>query len=104
MDNMKNLGGVIISKNIIEKNGLLKWCIREEPMNINDNGWRFFSDIDTEEYLADTQNLAVYNWESVFEIEPAIGLIFDMSIGTELTLIYDGEKKFFVDSNTGKRI
>lgn len=29
---MKNLGEVIISKNIIEKKGLLKWCIRKEKI------------------------------------------------------------------------
>ena len=45
-------GGSIVSKNILSHKGKLRWCVREESVNDVDNGWRFFSDIDTEEYLS----------------------------------------------------
>ena len=42
------LGGSIVSKNILQGKGRLKWCIREKSVNKLDNGWRFLSDIDTD--------------------------------------------------------
>ena len=50
---IKKAGGCIVSKNIIEGKGQLKWLIREESTSPVDNGWRFFSDIDTNDYLED---------------------------------------------------
>lgn len=44
------LGGSIVSKNILEHKGNLKWCIKESPVNELDNGWRFLSDIDTDDF------------------------------------------------------
>lgn len=41
---------------------------------------------------------------TIFEIEPAIALIFELPIGTELTLEYDGSQKCFVDSETGEKL
>lgn len=41
---ISNAGGCVVSKNIINK---------------NDNGWRFFSDIDTEEYINNPHNLMI---------------------------------------------
>ena len=35
-----NLGGCIVSKNILEGKGNIKWCFREKPSNELDNGWR----------------------------------------------------------------
>ena len=34
----------------------------------------------------------------------AIALIFELPIGTELTLEYDGSQKCFVDSETGEKL
>ena len=54
MHSTMNLGGSVVSKNILEKRGRLKWCFREESVNNIDNGWRFLSEIDTDEFLADS--------------------------------------------------
>lgn len=51
-----NLGGSIVSKNILSKKGRLKWCFREESINEIDNGWMFLSEIDTDEFLAKSEN------------------------------------------------
>ena len=42
---ISNAGGSIVSKNILNHKGNLKWCVREESINKVDNGWRFFSDL-----------------------------------------------------------
>lgn len=95
-----NLGGCIVSKNILEGKGNIKWCFREKPNNELDNGWRFLSDIDTEEFLSFAENMAVCAWKTIINIEPAVTAIFDLPIGTELVLVYDGNIKRFVDFQT----
>ena len=99
-----NMGGSIASRNILENKGRLKWCIREKSCNDLDNGWRFLSDIDTDEFLQNPSNMVVCDWGTLFEIEPAISAIFDMPVGTDLALEYEDGRKFFVDSETGERI
>lgn len=102
MEKSLNLGGSIVSKNILNRKGRLKWCFREKSINKIDNGWRFLSEIDTDDFLAKSENMQVCDWGTIIEIEPAVIPIFSLPVGTELTLEYDGAKKYFVDSETGK--
>lgn len=104
MKQSMNMGGSIVSKNILENKGRIKWCFRGEPANTVDNGWRFLSEIDTDEFLQIPSNMVVCDWGTIFEIEPAIMRIFDMPVGTELTLVYEKQRKFFVYSDTGKPV
>lgn len=104
MKQSMNMGGSIVSKNIWEGKGRIKWIVREEGVNNLDNGWRFLSEIDTEEFLKETSNLLVCDWGTVFDIEPAIMPIFDMPVGTELTLLYEGERRVFIDTFTEEPI
>lgn len=94
------LGGSVVSKNILNGNGKLKWCIKDCPINEFDNGWRFLSDIDTDEFLEDPSNMTICDWNTIVEIEPAVIGIFDMPIGTDITLIYEDNKKYFIDTDT----
>lgn len=102
MKESMNLGGSIVSKNILENKGRLKWCFRERSVNSIDNGWRFLSEVDTEEYLKDSSNMVVCDWGTIFEIEPAIAPIFHMPVGTELTLVYTEKGKHFIFTDTGE--
>ena len=99
-----NMGGSIASRNILENKGRLKWCVRETSVNEIDNGWRFLSDADTDEFLKDPSNMVVCDWGTLFEIEPAITMIFDMPVGTDLALECEDGKKYFVYTETGERI
>ena len=99
-----NMGGCIVSRNILENKGRLKWCFREESVNRLDNGWCFLSEVDTDEFLANPKNMVVCDWGTMFEIEPAIMPIFDMPVGTELTLEYESGRMYFVNSETGEAI
>ncbi len=42
------------------------------------------------------------DWGTIFEKEPTINFVFDMPIGTDLTLVYENGKKFFVHTETGE--
>ena len=48
--------------------------------------------------------MSTCDWSTIVEIEPAVLSIFNMPIGTELILIYEGEKKYFIDSNSGQKL
>lgn len=98
-----NMGGSVASRNIWEKKGRLKWCIKEAGVHPLDNGWRFLSEIDTDEYLQDPSNMVICDWGTLFEIEPAISLIYDMPVGTDITLVYENGRKYFVYTETGEK-
>ena len=98
------LGASIVSNNILKNKANIKWIFREDAVDELDNGWRFPSEIDTEEYLSNPENMSVCDWSTIVEIEPAVLSIFDMPIGTEITLIYEGERRNFIDTNTGSKI
>lgn len=104
MNKSMNLGGSVVSKNILEKKGRIKWCFRENGVNELDNGWRFLSDIDTDEFLETAKHMAICDWGTIIEIEPAVAMIFELPVGTELTLEVENGKKFFVNSKTGKEL
>nr|WP_255295591.1 DUF2185 domain-containing protein [Bacillus cereus] len=67
MKKSSGLGSSIISKNILQSIGNVKWCIKEQPVNAIDNGWRFLSEIDTDEYLADASNMSICDWGTTIE-------------------------------------
>lgn len=98
------LGGCIASKNLLTKKGNIRWCIKEKATNELDNGWRFLSDTDTDEFLQDAGNLVICDWNTIVEIEPAILPIFNLPVGTELTLIEENRQKYFLDNETGEKL
>ena len=99
-----NAGGSIVSKNILNHKGQLKWCVREESVNDVDNGWRFFSDIDTEDYLNKADNMCICDFNTIANIEPAILSIYNCQVGTDVELIKNNGKKIFLDNNTGEEL
>lgn len=98
------LGASIVSNNILENKANIKWILRESSVNELDNGWRFLSEIDTEEYLSHAENMSICDWSTIVEIEPAVLSIFNMLIGTELTIIYEDERLYFLDTITGQKL
>ena len=98
------LGASIVSNNILENKANIKWILRENSVNELDNGWRFLSEIDTEEYLSDAENMSICDWSTIVDIEPAVLSIFNMPIGTELTMIYEEERVCFLDTITGQKL
>lgn len=98
------LGASIVSNNILENKANIKWILREDSVDELDNGWRFLSEIDTEEYLSHAENMSICDWSTIVEIEPAVLSIFNMPIGTELTIIYEDERVYFLDSNSGQKL
>lgn len=101
---IKNAGGCVVSKNIILEKGVLKWCVREKSIDNNDNGWRFFSDLDTDEYLKDANNMMICDFNTVANIEPAVLAIYSLPVGTDIELVISNGRKKFINNNTGNEI
>lgn len=97
-------GACLVSKNVLEGNGQVRWMIREQSKFPADNGWRIFSHIDTSEYLADANNLTIIDFNQVCMIEPALIGIWDFTVGSDLQMVNDELGKRIVDTPTGKEI
>lgn len=98
------MGGCVASRNILNGKGNLKWCIRESAINELDNGWRFLSDIDTDEFLSDSSNMAVCDWGTIINVEPAVIAIYNLPVGTDIMLVCENNVKKFVYTDTGIEI
>ena len=101
---IKNAGGCIVSKNILSGKGILKWLLRKPSTNNVDNGWRLFSDIDDDEFVNNPSNLAVCDFNTVANIEPAILGIYLYPVGSDLQLIIENGKRKFIDNLTGDEV
>lgn len=99
---IKKAGPSIVSKNIINETGKLKWILREKSIDVVDNGWRFFSEIDDDDFINNPDNLVVCDFNTVANIEPAILGIYELPIGSDLQLVSENGKIRFVDNLTGK--
>ncbi|MCU5441267.1 DUF2185 domain-containing protein [Bacillus cereus] len=101
---IEKAGACIVSKNIINETGKLKWILREQSIDTVDNGWRFFSEIDDDDYINNPDNLVVCDFNTVANIEPAILGIYELPIGSDLQLVSENGKIRFVDNLTGKEV
>ena len=100
---IENAGGCLVSKNILSGKGKVKWCFREEGIAKQDCGWRFLSDIDTDEYTENPDNFSICDYDTVAQIEPAVLCIYHLPIGSDLVFVDDGSRRFY-DAKTGKEL
>lgn len=95
---IEKAGGSVLTKNIIDGKGLLTWMYREESTNQQDNGWRFLSDIDDQEYVNNPENSVVWDFNRIAEIEPAIIALYNYPVGTDVQLVRENGKIRFYDN------
>jgi hypothetical protein len=102
---IRDAGGCIVSKRILDGEYPLRWCYRDQSTNPVDNGWRFISAVDDEEYINNPDNNVVVDFNTVAAIEPAVIAIYDMPVGTDLELVHNADGSMqFIDNETGKPI
>jgi hypothetical protein len=99
-----NAGACVASKNVLSGAGQVRWMVREEPRHPVDTGWLIFSDIDTAEYLDDSNNLEIVEFNRVCEIEPALIGIWDLPVGSDLQIVDEGDGIRIVETPTGREI
>ena len=104
MEFIPNAGASLTTKNVLSGAGRIRWMIREESQAPADNGWRIFSDIDTDEYLADGSNFQVVDLNRLCELEPLLIGIWDFPLGSDLQIVDDGTGMKIVDTESGREI
>lgn len=97
---IQGAGGSIVSKSILSGQSRLKWLFRQESEQ--GNGWVAFGDTDTQEYVNDARNMAVVDFNTLANIEPAAAMVFWLPPGSDLELREDAGGKYFVDTRTGQ--
>lgn len=95
-------GGMVVTKSLLLGRSKLKWIFREESVDAADNGWRAIGDTDTQDDINDSKNIAVADFNTLANIEPAILAIYDFPVGTVLGSRVEDGKKIFVDTRTGR--
>ncbi len=99
---IQGAGGTIVTKSILDGTSRLKWMFRQESGH--GNGWVAFGDTDSQEYVDDAKNMAIVDFNTLANIEPAVVNIFYMPVGSDLEFRADKTGKYFVDTRTGKEI
>ncbi|MBD5551672.1 MAG: DUF2185 domain-containing protein [Lachnospiraceae bacterium] len=99
---IRGAGGTIVTKSILNGTSKLKWLFRQEAGQ--GNGWVAFGDTDSQEYVNDANNMAIVDFNTLIDIEPAVANVFYMPMGSDLEFRCDKTGKYFVDTRSGKEI
>lgn len=99
---IRGAGGTIVTKSILNGTSKLKWLFRQESEY--GNGWVAFGDTDSQEYVDNPENMAIVDFNTLANIEPAVVNVFYMPVGSDLEFRSDRTGKYFVDTETGKEI
>ena len=84
VDLIGNIGGCIATDKITVDGLPVGYMYREEPSNDLDNGWRFFSGTEDQDYVDNPDNCCVYNTNTIANYDPAIIPYLDLPEGTHL--------------------
>jgi hypothetical protein len=66
------IGWAIASDRITVDGCHVGFMYREEPTEDNDSGWRFFAGDESDDYVNDPDNLAMYDVNTIANYDPAI--------------------------------
>ncbi|PKI90578.1 DUF2185 domain-containing protein [Actinomycetales bacterium SN12] len=100
-----NAGGSIVSTNVLQGVAPIRWAFREPQANPVDNGWRFLSAIDGDEYLNSPGNMQVADFNRVVEIEPAVLPLLHLPVGSDIEIARDADGRItLIDPSTGRPI
>ncbi len=104
MEFIPNAGACLATKNVIERKGLVRWMVRMPSSAPADNGWQIMSHIDTSDYLNNTDNWQIVDFNDLCAIEPALIGIWNFPVGSDLQLVRDQYGIHIYDNTTGQRI
>lgn len=82
-----NKGGCLATNKITIDGCQVGYMYREDPKNELDNGWRFFSGTESQEYVDDKSNTQVYDLNTIVNYDSSIIPYVDLPIGSELERI-----------------
>jgi hypothetical protein len=81
---IESIGSCVASDKITVNGELVGYMYREEPDFETDSGWRFFSGHESQDYVDNPENLAIYNVNTIVNYDEAIVPFLNLPIGSEL--------------------
>ncbi|NQX12104.1 DUF2185 domain-containing protein [Microbacteriaceae bacterium VKM Ac-2855] len=104
MEFIPQAGACLMTLNAWEGRAPVRWMIREPSKAPVDNGWRIMSAADSSEYLADSANWRITDFNDACGIEPALIGIYDLPVGADLQIVVDERGKRIVETPTGREL
>lgn len=93
------VGYVIASNEVMLQHKPIGYFYREEPDNEQDSGWRFFSGNETDGYMDEPKNFAMYNAKTIVEMYPMIAKY--LGHGYPVAFERDADSGDFVEIDAG---
>ena len=81
-DNFPPIGGLMVSKKVVDENIKPRFMYREKRTRPEDSGWRIFTGFETDEYINNPENIGIYNPSTILKIDPSIENILLKGIGS----------------------
>jgi hypothetical protein len=83
------LGSCIASDKITVEGLPVRYMYREEPDFETDSGWRFFSGTEDDEYINNSDNLMIYDINTIANYDQSILDFLENEVGSEFEKIDD---------------
>ena len=81
---MEKFGFVLATKMLVDGKRKVRYMYHEEVTNPQDSGWRFFCGDEDDEYVNNPDNIAVYDINTILEIDKSILPYLDCAVGVAL--------------------
>ncbi|PBI87448.1 hypothetical protein BSF41_28850 [Flavobacterium sp. ACN2] len=81
-ENFPAIGGLMVSKMIVDQNIKPRFLYREKRARSEDSGWRIFTGFESEEYTDDPNNIGIYSASTILKIDPSLENILLKGIGS----------------------
>nr|WP_294947541.1 DUF2185 domain-containing protein [uncultured Mucilaginibacter sp.] len=81
------MGGCIATDRITVEGLPVVYMYRNEPINEMDTGWQFFSGTESDDYVNNTDNIAIYDVNTIANYDRAIIPYLNQPIGADLQRI-----------------
>ncbi|MFD1602147.1 DUF2185 domain-containing protein [Flavobacterium artemisiae] len=81
-DDFPAIGGLMVSKMVIDQNIKPRFMYREKRTRPEDSGWRIFTGFESEEYTDDSDNIGIYHPSTILRIDPSLEKILMKGIGS----------------------
>ncbi|RZJ52405.1 MAG: DUF2185 domain-containing protein [Flavobacterium sp.] len=81
-DSFPEIGGLMVSKMVVDQNIKPRFLYREKRTRPEDSGWRIFTGSESEEYTDNPDNAGIYNPPTILKIDPSLKKILLKGVGS----------------------
>jgi len=86
------IGGVMVANSVMVDKQAPGLVVRSKPINEQDSGWMVSTGLESQEYMDDADNFAIYNPTTLIRIEFELGALFLNGVGAAFERSEDGKE------------